>query len=209
MAIFDIQTTAFSVLGYPLSYVELLGTFFGLLSVYFASQANILTWPTGIVNEIFFFLLFFQVQLYADMFLQIYFFVVTIYGWYNWKQPSVKYRIDPLNVKTKILMIVTVLVGALLAGFVFSHIHRLLPVVFSVPASYPYPDSFILVASIVATILLAKKKIETWYLWIAVDAVAVLLYLKKEIYFLSLEYAIFLGIATYGLYRWRKQQSYG
>ena len=50
---FDIKNIAFEVIGYPISYVELIGTIFGLLSVYFASRANILTWATGIVNELF------------------------------------------------------------------------------------------------------------------------------------------------------------
>ena len=82
MHFFDIENIVLQFLGYPVSYVELIGTLFGLASVYFASRANILTWGTGIVNEVFLFLLFFQIQLYADMFLQIYFFVVTLFGWY-------------------------------------------------------------------------------------------------------------------------------
>jgi nicotinamide mononucleotide transporter len=57
----DIKNIAFEILGYPISYVELLGTIFGLISVYFASRANILTWATGIVNELFFYILFYQV----------------------------------------------------------------------------------------------------------------------------------------------------
>ena len=88
MAFFDINNIAFEITGYQVSYLEMIGTSFGLLSVYFASRANILTWTTGIINELFLFILFFQVQLYADMFLQVYFFVVTLYGWYNWKQKS-------------------------------------------------------------------------------------------------------------------------
>ena len=76
MHFFDIASAAFTVIGYPISYVELIGTLFGLISVYFASRANILTWSTGIVNEVFLFILFFQVHLYADMFLQVYFFVL-------------------------------------------------------------------------------------------------------------------------------------
>src|SRR5688500_5723605 len=83
---FSVENIAFNVPGYPISYVELIGTVFGLVSVYYASKANIITWPTGIINEAFLFILFFQVQLYADMFLQIYFFAVTLYGWYRWNK---------------------------------------------------------------------------------------------------------------------------
>jgi len=73
MIFFDINNIAFTVLNYPISYVELIGTLFGFISVYLAAKANILTWSTGIINELFLFIMFFQIQLYADMFLQIYF----------------------------------------------------------------------------------------------------------------------------------------
>jgi nicotinamide mononucleotide transporter len=96
-------------LGYPISYVELIGTLFGLVSVYFASRANILTWGTGIVNEIFLFILFFQVQLYADMFLQIYFFVVTLYGWYNWNAKTKKPKSET-SLRNKNLLL-SILIG--------------------------------------------------------------------------------------------------
>ena len=68
MNFFEIKNIAIQIWDYPVSYIELIGTLFGLYSVYFASRANILTWATGIVNEIFLFILFFQVHLYADMF---------------------------------------------------------------------------------------------------------------------------------------------
>jgi len=63
--------------------------------------------------------------------------------------------------------------------------------------------------SIVATILLAQKKIETWYLWIVVDIVCVFLFFKKGVVFLALEYLVFLGLATYGLLNWKKQLNNG
>ena len=204
MNFFEIQNIAFQVLGYPISYVELIGTLFGLVSVYFASKANILTWGTGIVNEVFLFILFFQVQLYADMFLQIYFFVVTLYGWYKWNVKTSENKISETSFRNKIFLAVTILIGTLISGFLFTNIHLYLPAYFKIQAAYPFIDSFVMVSSIVATILLAKKKIENWYLWIAVDLVCVVLYFKKGVYFLSLEYFIFLGLASYGLYHWRK-----
>jgi nicotinamide mononucleotide transporter len=205
MHFFEIANTAFTVIGYPISYVELIGTAFGLISVYFASRANILTWSTGIVNEVFLFILFFQVHLYADMFLQVYFFVVTIYGWYNWNTTTVENKIAVINLKARWLIAAIILVGSLLSGFLIKNIHLYLPNYFKIAAAYPFTDSFVMVLSIIATVLLAKKKIENWHLWILVDAVCVILYFKKGVYFLSLEYLIFLGLATYGLYNWKKQ----
>jgi len=209
MHFFEIANTAFTVIGYPISYVELIGTVFGLISVYFASRANILTWSTGIINEAFLFILFFQVHLYADMFLQVYFFVVTIYGWYNWNTATIENKISAINSKARWLTAVIIIVGSIISGLLIKNIHLYLPNYFKIAASYPFTDSFVMLLSIVATVLLAKKKIENWHLWILVDAICVILYFKKGVYFLSLEYLIFLGLASYGLYNWKKQLANG
>ena len=205
MHFFDIENTAFSIIGYPISYVELIGTVFGLISVYYASKANILTWSTGIVNEVFLFILFFQVHLYADMFLQVYFFIVTIYGWYNWNTSTVENKIAVISTKARWLITIIIIAGSLLTGLLIKNIHLYLPNYFKVAAAYPFTDSFVMVLSIVATALLAKKRIENWHLWILVDAICIILYFKKGVYFLSLEYLIFFGLASYGLYQWKKQ----
>lgn len=205
MHFFDITNIAFSALAYKVSYVELTGTLFGLISVYYASRANILTWSTGVVNEFFLFVLFFQVQLYADMLLQVYFFIVTAYGWYYWKAGTTERSIVALNKVARLNMAGVITVGTLLAGFLLSNIHIYLPQYFKLPAAYPYIDSLVMVASIVATVLLAQKKLESWYLWLLIDCICVVLYFTKGVYFLSLEYLIFLGLAYYGLYNWRKQ----
>ena len=205
MHFFETANTAFSIIDYPISYVELIGTAFGLISVYFASRANILTWSTGIINEVFLFILFFQVHLYADMFLQVYFFVVTIYGWYNWNTTKVENKITAINSKARRLIAIVIIIGSMVSGFLIKNIHIYLPGYFKAAAAYPFTDSLVMVLSIIATVLLARKKIENWHLWILVDTICVILYFKKEIYFLSLEYLIFLGLASYGLYHWKKQ----
>lgn len=209
MALFDINNVAFEIIGYPISYVEMIGTLFGLISVYLATKTNILTWATGIINELFLFILFFQVQLYADMFLQVFFFVVTLYGWYNWKQIPKENGITKTDLKTKIWLLSAIVLGTTIVGFLISNIHMYFHQYFKTEASYPYADSFVMVLSIVATILLAQKKIETWYLWIVVDIVCVFLFYKKGIAFLALEYFVFLGLATYGFLNWKKQLNNG
>jgi len=209
MTFFDIKNIAFEIIGYPISYVELIGTLFGLLSVYFASRANILTWTTGIINELFLFILFFQVHLYADMFLQVFFFIVTLYGWYNWKQKPQQNSITSISSKTKIWLASVLIISTIIAGFFFKNIHLYLPNYFKIQAAFPFIDSFVMVLSIIATVLLAKKKIETWYFWILVDIVCIFLFFKKGIVFLALEYLVFLGLATYGLWNWKKQLNNG
>jgi nicotinamide mononucleotide transporter len=208
MHFFEIENTVFRVFGYSVSYVELIGTLFGLASVYYATKANIMTWATGIVNEIFLFILFFQVQLYADMFLQVYFFTVTLYGWYMWNAKSAEIKISEMQFKTNLLLLLAIIIGTIFSGLLFKNIHLILPQYFIRQAAYPFTDSFVMVLSIIATFLLAFKKIENWHLWISVDVICVVLYFRKGIYFLSFEYLIFLGLASYGLYNWKRQLRY-
>ena len=82
----SLNQTLVEVLGYPLSFLELFGTLTGLVTVWLAARAHILTWPTGLINNLAFFLIFYQVQLYSDMLLQIYFFVISLYGWWYWQR---------------------------------------------------------------------------------------------------------------------------
>lgn len=209
MDLFRIDTIAREVLNYPLSYIELIATVFGLISVYLASRGHILTWATGIVNEVFLFFLFFQVQLYADMMLQVYFFVVTIFGWYHWKTTPHLQSITTLRPAERIVWGAAIIFIALITGYAFSRVHVLLPGLFPIPASYPYLDSFVMILSMAATFLLARKKIETWILWISVDVISVILFAEKKIAFLALEYLIFLGLAIYGYSHWKKRLDHG
>lgn len=209
MNFFDLGNTAFELWGYPLSWLELVGTLFGLVSVWLAGRAHIGTWPTGIVNEVCLFALFYQVQLYADMALQVYFFGVTLYGWYHWKaRPGTK-PIGTLSQRWRLIYLLLLAAGTMLAGPFFGNIHLYWPQWFTTPAAYPYWDTFVMVASILATVLLARKRIETWYLWLAVDVVCIVLFALKGVYFLAAEYVVFLVLAAAGLQRWRTQQSNG
>jgi nicotinamide mononucleotide transporter len=154
-------------------------------------------------------MMFFQIQLYADMLLQVYFFAVTLYGWHTWKKKPKQNSITSIGFKAKIWITSTIVAGTLLSGFLFTNIHLYLPKYFAIEASYPYIDSFVMVLSIFATVLLAQKKLETWYLWIFVDVVCVFLFFQKGVVFLALQYLIFLGMAMNGLLNWKKQLSNG
>ena len=207
MSVFSVDSIAFTVMGYGVSWIELVGTVFGLISVVLAARAHILTWGAGIVNECCLFLLFYQVQLYPDMFLQVFFFGVTVYGWVQWNRPERERRIAWLTPRWRWILSGTLISGTALSWWFFSRIDVFLPMWFSEPTAFPLADSFVMVASVVATALLAMKKMETWWVWMGVDAVCIFLYLSRGVYFLSLEYLIFLGLATYGLFNWmRKHQ---
>jgi nicotinamide mononucleotide transporter len=203
--LFDINNTFTTIVGYHLSYCELIATFFGLFSIWLATKQVIWTWPTGLINIVFSFIIFYQVQLYSDMFLQIYFFITNIYGWVIWKnQFQGNKPVTALSRKARVLLFVLIIVSTFVFGILVKNIHLLFPKVFIHPASFPFIDTFIAVASIIGAILLAKRIIDNWALWLIVDLICVFVYAFKNIMFISLEYAVFCLLACLGLFSWLK-----
>ena len=84
------------------------------------------------------------------------------------------------------------------------NINLYFPVYFPEPASFPFLDAFTTVMSFAATILMARKKVECWYLWILVDIIGIWLYYVKGVKFIALEYVLFLILATKGMIEWQK-----
>ncbi len=208
---FDITNIAFKILNYDISYVELIGTITGLISVILAGRNKVSNYPIGIINIIFFFILFYQVQLYSDMFEQVYYLVVSIIGWYLWLNPKEnkknkenELRITHNSFKENIIYSIILIGGTILVGIFMKNIHIYFPKIFSEPASYPFLDAFTTIMSLLAMYMLAKRKIDNWYLWIVVNVIAVVLYFVKGVKLLSIEYFIFLVNAIISLKYWYK-----
>jgi nicotinamide mononucleotide transporter len=204
MNLLDINLVAFTLMNYPVSYLELFATFFGLVSVYFAAKGNILTWPTGIINEFGFCCLFFQVGLYAGMLLQVIFFIVTLYGWYYWKKVKTENSVVNIKRMQLIWLVISIVVGTFIFNLLVSYLHILLPSIIKQPATQSVLDSLVAVASIAATYLLAKKILFAWFVWILVDLMSIGLFVSQQLYLVAIEYGVFMVLAFYGYSRWRK-----
>jgi nicotinamide mononucleotide transporter len=204
----SVNNIAFTVLGYPMSYVELFGTILYLWSVWLISKRRMLTWPVGIVSVLLYMVLFYQIRLYSDTIEQVYYLGASIYGWVIWnKSPKDNGQITDVVYSDKQAIIlwgvitgsVTVLVSVLM-----SKIHLLFAVIFPEAASYPFLDALTTIMSFTAMWLMAKKKIESWIYWIIVDVIGIWLYFVKDVKFISLLYVILLVIAVNGLRSWHK-----
>ena len=203
-ALFDVKETFFTVFENKVSYVEFIGTLLGLVSVFLAARANIFTWPTGILNAIFFLVIFFQIHLYSDMFLQMYFCGMGVYGWFSWKYKAAHRQsaIRTLSNTYRLWLAMFIAAVTLLIGTLISQIHLMLPQIFDHPATYPYIDTFIAISSILATILLARRIFETWVLWVTVDITSIGLYSVKGVKLIAIEFMIFLCLAMLGVFSW-------
>ena len=209
---FDVNKEFFHSLGYSMSYIEFTGVAFGLIAVWLSAKAHILSWPIGIINVILAAILYFQVQLYPDMFLQGFFFVTNIIGWWRWANPKPNEANEKRELKVSYMKrsqllsgVAIAIVGTFLLGQFASNLHAWFPNIFPIPSAYPYVDSFITVMSVLTTFYMIEKKIESWVIWILVDIIATVLYYVKGVKFYSVEYFIFTIIAIYGLSHWVKE----
>ena len=216
MDFFDIDNVFFRVLGYPISYLEFFAVLTGIAAVSLSALANVWSWAIGIVNVILYFFVFFQVQLYPDMFLQMFFLVTNIIGLWRWTHPRPgeedrrkELRVSFMRRSEIALVLLIVVVGTILFGTFAGHLNEFLPTVFSSPSAMPFVDSFIAVMSVVVTFYMIQKKIECWIMWLTIDIVATWLYYVRDIKFTSLLYLIYCFIALFALYNWiREYRSY-
>jgi nicotinamide mononucleotide transporter len=207
MDLINVNFIIFNVWGHSISFIEFIGTLFGLLSVCLATRINMVTWLAGVINHIAFLLLFYQVQLYLDMLFQIYFTLLCIYGWVHWKMSlsGKSKEVMMLGERQRIIWLIGIGVIAAAWGTLIAHIHTFLPEFFPYAVEYPYIDAFIAVGSIIACFLMARKIVEAWILWVLVDIVSIIFNAVNGVYFITTEYGIFLAIASYGLYGWIKE----
>lgn len=205
--LFDASVYLFHIGSYGVSFIELLATGTGIISVWYAARTHLLTWPTGMINAVFLFVFFFQLNLYADMFLQVYFFTVCAYGWWKWKDNSQQNddrTISWMKRQTQLLWMAGLAAATVLFGWCMMQLHTWFPALFTEPAAFPFADGAIAMMSVAAQLLMARKKTESWLLWIAIDVLAIVVYALKGAYVLSGEYVLFLGLASYGFYKWNK-----
>ncbi|PWJ56589.1 nicotinamide mononucleotide transporter [Dyadobacter jejuensis] len=184
--------------GFPTSPLEILGFITGAICVYLNTRQNVLGWFFGIINAVLYAVVFWQVQLYADMGLQGYYFFTSIYGWYMWRFGGKSH--DGISVSTTppglygvflgIFVVVTLLWGYLLGTYT--------------NASLSYVDSALTIASLIAQWMMARKYLENWLIWIVADACYMVMYWHKDLHLTALLYLVFLVLALMGYVSWRK-----
>ncbi|MEO7087048.1 MAG: nicotinamide riboside transporter PnuC [Gemmatimonadaceae bacterium] len=165
-----------------------------LLSV----RENIWSWPTALVNVALYFALFSTAGLYSDMGLQLVYFVLSLYGWYEWlyggkgKTALVVSR-TPLRVWIILGAIGVVLWAAL--GAVTSRVHGV---------ALPYVDAATTTVSLLAQWMMTRKLLENWTVWVAVDVVYICMFIFKGLYLTAANYAVYLVLAVLGHFTWKR-----
>lgn len=187
------------------SWLEIIAVVFGLLSVWYAKKANILVYPTGIVSVVIYVYICLNAQLYADMGINAFYFVMSVYGWIMWTRKVDESKQRPITLLNRKDWLIS---GGI---FIFSLIiiFLLLKYLKADDDIYwsnnvPYIDIFTTSVFIVGMWQMAMKKVENWIFWIIGDVISVPLYFYKGLVFTSLQFFIFLIIAVLGYLEWKK-----
>ncbi|KQS04366.1 nicotinamide mononucleotide transporter [Sphingomonas sp. Leaf357] len=183
-----------------MSLVEILASLLIVVNVVLVARRSVWNYAFAIAGVAIYGWIFFEAKLYSDMLLQGFFLIVNLYGWRHWARgiaEAGEVRVGRLTVAARMLWLAAILVATFVWGGLM---HRF------TDASYPFVDAGVAMASVAAQILLSRQKLENWILWIAVDAVAVCLYVAKDLWPTAILYILLLAISVWGLIDWRKSE---
>lgn len=181
-----------------MSWLEWLAVATGIISVYLSVKQKIWSWPTALVNVSLYFLVFRDQKLYADMGLQAIYFVLSLYGWYEWLyggENRTELKVSRVTLRMTAALSAITVVGVAVLGTLFARY---------TDAALPYVDSATATTSLVAQWMMTRKVLENWAVWIAVDVVYVGMFIFKHMYPTAGLYAGFLVLAAMGHVQWRR-----
>jgi nicotinamide mononucleotide transporter len=182
------------------NWIELTGAILGMIYIVLSIKQHIWTWPTGIATSILYIAVFFHSRFYAGMGLQVYYVIISLYGWYFWlkgKRPDQSKEL-PVSKLTSKYLIWSVIIFL----FCFTVLNLILSRLTDSPV--PVMDAFTTSLSIVATWMLARKILENWLCWIVADAAGIGLYIYKGLWPTTALFMVYTLMAGVGYYQWKK-----
>ena len=183
--------------------LEFLAFSFGIISVIFAKKENILVYPTGIICTVITVYILYKAQYFGDMMMNIYYSLMSIYGWWNWSRKTNNQYLVEITRFSKNDISLTAFLFLLTIGITYLvYIYNL-----SKLAIPNYIDIFTSGIFFTAMWLMANKKLESWIFWIIGDIITVPLYAYRGLGMLSLQYIIFTILAIQGYIEWKKHLS--
>lgn len=181
-------------------YLEATAIFFGILSVWFSWQNNVLVFPTGIISTSIFVYILAVSNLLGDLLINAYYFVMSVYGWFYWKRKDSRQQETRITEATQEDKKTCCLIffGAILAVLIiYISSNRL-------TSWTAYVDTFTTGVFFVGMWLMARRKIQHWLCWILGDAISIPLYAYKGLMLTSIQFLVFTIMASFGYQKWKK-----
>ena len=185
-------------------WLEYIAVFSGIISVWFSRKENILVYPTGLINTIFYVYLSFKGSLLGEAGVNFYYTVMSIYGWILWSRRDEQQQhvvhitfSDKKWWRYQLLFFVSFYTAFFL---LLTYLKKDFA-----PGAIPRADAFASATAFTGMWLMTKKKVESWYWWMATNIVSVPLYFVKQYVFTSVYYVVLLIMAVFGLFEWIKR----
>lgn len=184
--------------------IEYIAVIAGIISVWFSRLENIWVYPTGLVSTIIYIFLSINGHLYGEASVNLYYTIMSIYGWILWlKKDQAQHYIVTIQYSTRREWIQQLLFCAVFYVVIFI-VLTWVKSAFA-PGVIPWADAFASATAYTGMWLMARKKIESWYWWIATNIASIPLYFVKQYVFTSVYYFILLVMAIFGLMEWIKR----
>lgn len=181
-----------------ISPLEIAGVFFGLVSVLYERKGNILVFPTGMVSVLIYVYLCFRTRLYADVVVNLYYFVVSIYGWYFWSRRNQSGRYTLITRSSRKELLKYLLIVAL------SYVVIYVLLKYFTDSDVAIVDSLTTSLFFAGMLLMARKKIENWIAWMVGNFICIPLYFYKGLVLTSLQFLVFFILSVSGWYLWKR-----
>jgi len=190
---------AFTLWGAPVTWAEMLAFVLSLAMVACNLRVNPLGWPLAIAASLIYALLFVDSRLYGEASLQIFFIAISLWGWWQWLRGTGddgrRLAVRRLGARGRALALGAALAAWPLLGLLLDH---------ATDSDVPYFDALPSAASVVAQVLLARKWVENWPAWLAINLISVALFASKGLWLTVLLYALFAGLSVVGWRAWSR-----
>ncbi len=186
---------SFLLIEFNWSILETVAVIFSLLYVYLAAHQNNLCWLAAVISVSLYIYICFNAKLYAETVLQVFYFLMAIYGFYSWKKNNSQLQISTWPIKKHLFIIFLGTILTFFLGFIFSNF---------TDAEMPLVDSFTTVFSVFATYMVVKKILSNWLYFIIIDIISTYLYFSRDLHLTSLLFLLYTFIAVAGFIKWNR-----
>jgi len=181
-----------------LNWIEITAVFLAILYLVLAVKQNILCWICGIISSILYFFIMRSAGLYMEAYLQIFYVFMGFYGWSQWQKApknNVNFEVNTWSqsqhfIALSIILILSFLSGTLLGNFT--------------DAALPFLDALVTWGAVAATYMVAKKLLENWIYWLAIDSISILLFISRDLWLTAFLFCIYIVIIIFGYRLWSK-----
>lgn len=177
---------------------ELVAVILAIAYLVLAIRQNIWCWLCAGISTAIYIWLFVGAKLYMESVLNSFYFIMAIYGWYVWTSGRTEGHERPVvlwPLRTHVLAVLTIVVISIANGYVLSE---------NTDAAFPYIDSLTTWSAVWATFLVARKVLENWWYWLAIDVTSVFIYWARDLQLTSLLFFIYVIMIPFGLVSWRR-----